>query len=249
MIVFDHAPATYADGWAIIKKILRKWHHIDVSWREADHRAAIATLEDAAGTALPPSVKEWVYMIEEMMRTEQWPLRDSYDISFRTDIQALTLLIQGEGDYYWAVKKENLVKTDPPVDGYSLESEDEPDTWTWHRTEHDTLTSFVIQYLLDYHSMFEGTGGYNAEIPFSETLLQDFSSAFPAYVELGNYHIFESDDVLAFINPIAGSDKYLLSVHYTGEIEDFPDPVKQYAEYRGSYYGTDPYENQRESGV
>lgn len=240
MIVFNHPPETYAEGWDVIKKILEKWHHITLNWKEADHRPKIKSIEDAAGTTLPPSVREWICMVEEMIRAEQWPLRDSYDIRFRPDIQAVTLLIQGEADYYWAVKKENLAHNDPPVDGYHLSFEGDPDTWTWNRTEHETLTAFVIQYLLDYHAMFEGTGGYNAEIPFSETILQDFISSFPTYVEIEGYHIFESDDVLAFINPITGSDEYLLSVHYTGSQRNFPETVKRYAYFRGSYYGPDP---------
>lgn len=240
MIVFNHSPASYAEGWTMIRQILQKWHHITLRWEEADHRAAIKTIEESAGTALPPSVKEWICMVQEMIRTGQWPLRDSYDIRFRHDIQAVTLLIQGEADYYWGVKKENMVHSDPPVDGFHLSFEGEPDTWTWNRTEHNTLTAFVIQYLLDYHSLFEGTGGYNATIPFSENILQDFISSFPAYVEIEGYHIFEADDVLAFINPITGSDEYLLSVHYTGGRGSFPDPVRRYAQFRGSYYGPDP---------
>ena len=39
--------------------------------------------------------------------------------------RAISLMLQGEADYYWAVSEDNLSLEDPPVDGYLLDYDTE----------------------------------------------------------------------------------------------------------------------------
>lgn len=118
MITLNHTPSSYTDAWETLRNFISKWHNVSLEWKMDDHIEKINSIEAKAGRTLPPSLKEWICFIEHMLKTDQWIFRDSYDISFSEKLQAVTLLIQGEADYYWAVKIENLSVEDPPVDGY-----------------------------------------------------------------------------------------------------------------------------------
>jgi hypothetical protein len=235
MIIFDRTPTTYQEGWVIIKQLLEKWHQLTLDWNEADHRLIVADLEEKSGLPLPPSLRHWIYLNETMIKSGQWLLRDFHDIKYRSDIGAITLMIQGEEDYYWAIQREHLTLSDPPVDGYTIDYQGRVQ---WDKRISPTLTTFLITYLLDYHMMFEGTGGYNATLPDKEALIDLFTAEFPHSIIIGGYHIFESEHVLAFIqDAFSDRTKADLSVHYSGSPDHLPNCVRNNFRHQGSYYG------------
>ncbi|MBT1700278.1 hypothetical protein KK083_25550 [Fulvivirgaceae bacterium PWU4] len=205
-----------------------------------DHIEKINSVEAKAGRTLPPSLKEWICFIEHMLKTDQWIFRDSYDISFSEKFQAVTLMIQGEADYYWAVKIENLSFEDPPVDGYLLDYEGDTGDFLHHELKAHRLTSFVLKYLLDYHYMFVGTGGYFTPLTNRSKTIEEFAKALGPYVRIEDYLVFESETVIAYIVEDAGDpDRGGLGVHYRAAIHELPACVKNNFSERTMHYGFD----------
>jgi hypothetical protein len=240
MIALDHEPSTYKDAWEMIRKFIRKWYNVSLEWGTEDYVEKISALEEGAGVKLPPAVREWIRFIERMLETDQWIFRDCYAISFSEELQAITLLIQGEADYYWAVKIENLRDEDPPVDGYHLDYEGGTGKFLHDQLVSSRLTSFLFKYMLDYHYMFSGTGGYYGQLTNRTEVTREFIRDFGPGIRIEDYLVFESEEVIAFITGAGlDSDYGSLGVHYRIDPYMLPACVKSNFRHRNSYYGND----------
>ncbi len=222
----------------MFRRLIREWHEVDLTWQVSDYDEPLAELEASIGMSLPASFREWYCFLQAMLKTDQWIFRDSYSIKFDEGIQALTLLIQGESDYYWAVKKENLSLPDPPVDGYLLDYEVKPVAFSWDKGWSSRLSWFAIKYILDYQDLFTGTGGYNSWNFDKASALADFTDAFGPPARIEDYLVFELPGVLACItDKQMFSDAATLSVHYKLQPVQLPAPVIHYFRYCYSYSG------------
>jgi hypothetical protein len=224
------------ETWEIIGRLVSEWHGVDLKWQVSDYQDPLAELEASIGMALPASFREWYCFLQTMLKTDQWIFRDSYSIQFDEQLQALTLLIQGESDYYWAVKKENLSLPDPPVDGYLLDYD--INAFRWDKVCSSRLSWFAVKYILDYHDSFTGVGGYNAWNFDKEKALADFTNVFGTPTQIEDYLLFELPGVLAVITDNQMfSDAATLSVHYKLQPLQLPTPVIHYFHYCYSYSG------------
>jgi hypothetical protein len=238
MNVFKTAPATYQQAWQLIKGLVKEWHGVELSWQLETYRSQITAIESQVGVALPASFQQWYAFLQTMKDTHQWLFRDSYRIQFEPQLQAISLLIQGESDYLWAIKKENCHLDDPPVDGYQLEVESTERLFLWQKTWSARLSFFAIKYLLDYHHSFEGMGGYDASGFDMQQAMHSFHQEFGQKTIIENYHIFERKGVLAVItedNCFSGLPN--LAVHYQISKEQLPACVIDYFRYCHCYSG------------
>lgn len=239
MTTFEPEPASYIEGWTIIRRLIKTWHQVTLDWNDEDAGPVISKIENTVGAKLPPSLKEWVRFLEKMKETDQWIFRDCCDFSFNAGQERVTLLVQGEADYFWAVKKKDLALADPPVEGYQLDYESDKGIFSWNRTETNKLTSFGIKYILDYCYMFLGTGGFSAVVPDREIVVSDFMPVFEKGLRIEDYTIFESDGIIAFFTSTQAPEARL-HVHYSMSLDQVPQCVKRYFRHRYSYYGVHP---------
>src|SRR5690348_6719233 len=110
---------------------------------------------------LPPSFHEWIAYGTELRQQKKFHrvLRDDFEVNELASHEAISLLLQSEGDLYYAVRKKNLARPDPAVDWYGLDEEEEDETAG--RFAHQGvfarhLTTFVFLHMA---SFLRGQGG------------------------------------------------------------------------------------------
>src|SRR5438270_867798 len=89
----------------------RTWMRAGVGGRVRE----VAEVERKLRLTLPPAMREWVAFSRDLIdagRFESVP-RDVYEVEDLDGLSAVSLLLQGEADFYWAVQKENLQAADP----------------------------------------------------------------------------------------------------------------------------------------
>jgi hypothetical protein len=123
--------------------------------------------------------------------------RDIYQMEELEGHPAVSLLIQGEGDYQWAVRNEDFALPDPPVYGYCWDF-DEPNEGVFGPDGQsplaDHVTSFVLEYVLGY-TRGEG-GGFGTDVVDPARLRLDLEARFPVRCRVGEMELFEDDDIL-----------------------------------------------------
>src|SRR5205085_11639649 len=95
----------------------------DVSGRQAE----ILDVEARLGRTLPPSVQEWVAFAHDVRPASGYEVvfRDGYQMEELEGLSAVSLLLQGEGDYHWGVRHADLSLPAPPVCGFHWDFENQ----------------------------------------------------------------------------------------------------------------------------
>ncbi len=212
--LFRHGvPDGWRERWRLVREFTDRWHRRplgDVGGRTEEIRAVEARL----GRTLPPSVREWVAFAHDVRQSPNYHdvLRDVYLMEELEGLSAVSLLLQCEGDYHWAIRHADLGFTDPPVYGFhwDFENQDE-NTFVPDRSNPiaASLTSFALEYVMGYvHA--EG-GGFRTEVIEKAQLIRDLETAFPVRSRLGDTEIFEVDNILVRLSPTHQSpNKYIV---------------------------------------
>lgn len=120
--VFNEIPDGWKERWRLTREFIERWHEVPMSdIGGQQHR--IRDIEEKVGYRLPPSVREWVALVWDLIDNMGYDLvfRDSVSFCEVNENSAFSLMIQGEGDYHWGVPKQYLAEDDPPVHGYMLD--------------------------------------------------------------------------------------------------------------------------------
>jgi hypothetical protein len=147
--------------WDAIYQFLEGWR--GKPFRPAQSGQRIAEIEFALDVVLPPSVREWIsFALAHEEIKDCFGLRDDLTIEHLVEHDAVTLLLQGEADYYWAVKTTQLALPDPSVGTYYLDHDfrDEADParkrFVYGGDCAMHVSHFAFHYLLSY---FTAAGG------------------------------------------------------------------------------------------
>jgi len=169
--------------WDAIYAFIEDWR--GKPFQPAPTTAEIVRLETELGIQMPPSMREWlsfVHSCEQIADSFSW--RDDLTVERLADHDAVSLLLQGEGDAYWAVKSASLQEADPPVTVYMLDhdSYDEQDPKRERFIETDGyahLSEFAFQYILGYfRTPLDRFGVYPAQNGVSRSQIEsDFGPA------------------------------------------------------------------------
>ena len=109
-------------------------------------------------------MREYVAFAHDVRREDSYHdvLRDVYQMNDMEGLDAVSLLLQCEGDYHWVVRHRDLTEDDPPVCGFSERWDGETDIEAFapdgHNPIETTVTSFVLNYAFDY--MERAAGGF-----------------------------------------------------------------------------------------
>jgi hypothetical protein len=116
---------------------------------------------------------------------------------------AVSLLLQAEGDYHFAVRHKDFALPDPPVRGYHLAHGDQyVFTQDGQNPIADSVTAFVLQYVTTW-TRGEG-GGFGTGVAQATDLRRDLRAAFPTQCRFGQRDLFEADNILVWL---VGSDR------------------------------------------
>jgi uncharacterized protein (TIGR02996 family) len=188
----------WKERWRLVREFTERWHRIplpDIGGRTDEIRET----EDRLGRILPPSVREWVAFAHDVRRNPNYfdVFRDVYQMTELDGHSAVSLLLQCEGDYHWAIRHTDFIQPDPPVYGFHWDYENQDEN-TFVPAEANpkapTLTTFAFEYAMAY-THGEG-GGFGTEVAEPAKLIRDLEVTFPVRVRFGDAEIFEAENIL-----------------------------------------------------
>jgi len=142
--VFRHGfPDGWKQRWRLIREYTEQWQNLslgDVGGRADEIRGVEARL----GRSLPPSVREFVAFAYDARRQSDYHevFREVFQMLELAGCEAICLLLQCEGEYYWAVRYSDLGVADPPVHAFHGEvGRIMPEE---HNPAYDSVTSLTL---------------------------------------------------------------------------------------------------------
>ncbi len=191
MIDFDNSN-DWSANWRAFDRFVREW--LKTTFTRDPQSSEIDTFERCAGIALPPSAREWCAFALACRNLDHFSWRDCLVVEPVRGHDAVSLLIQGEADYYWAIETENLSLPDPPVIGYGMDYDSNETAFAKDGMWAPTVTTFAFDYFLSYlHSPGGGFSVRQSSKQFDQSrLLAEFGEP----VCFGHLKLFHSDGVL-----------------------------------------------------
>jgi uncharacterized protein (TIGR02996 family) len=197
--LFRSIPAGWRERWRLIREFWERWFDVAIA-DVCGHPAEIARIEADVGWPLPPSVREWVAFHQDLDNEAFGVLRDCFTLEWLGDPPVLSLLVQAEGDYHWAVREADRFRDDPPVHGYSWDldtDEDEIDEnrFIHHRQCAASVSAWVLRRLMGGARRLDG---FRVHVPDCDRLFQHLAEHFPAPAVFDDLTIFEARNILAY---------------------------------------------------
>jgi hypothetical protein len=253
--IFTHTSADTAERWKLIRNFIESWHQLSLP--DLAQTSQIMNIQQELGIVLPLSFQHYIDISSHLSGTKYTfrngqvsnafskVFRDCFKIEFLKEHDAVSLMIQGEADFYWAVKKEDLHLSDPNVYGYILDF-DCPmnDKYDLVGEVYPTITSFVINHLFSYLQN-ENSSGFGLQINNTEEICQNLKSSFTSYAKFDQTEIFESENLIAFIQANVyepDSDCRTFGFHIWDRSKKYTVPtiILEMAKNRGWSYGDFP---------
>lgn len=179
--------------WDFLDEFLLKYTGVNFALIELDS-SEIMEIETEIGVKLPNSVKKWLtfYLNAEKIE-EQFTCRDCLEVTWLTEHDALSILLQGEDDYYWAIKRSDLIYPDPPVFGYGLDYDRDETVFFEYCKWATSVSSFALNYILSYFIPIGGGFCCHPEDTAIESKIQ-------LTYDFGEIKLSLRDDILIFTN-------------------------------------------------
>jgi uncharacterized protein (TIGR02996 family) len=214
--ILGDIPDGWRERWRLLRAWVERWHKIPVG-DIGSQRTRIADVEKTVGYSLPPSVQEWIAFVYDVLDAKAYErvFRDAISFEEVEGQSAFSLMIQGEADYHWTVRKEHLRTEDPPVDGYALDYETEESRFIHDRPIAKRVTTWAFQFLIAYLDI-SGAGGFggNLDAPSTARVIEEMKASFPVFAEFDDVRVFEAPNVVADVSPMPySSDESTVSVH------------------------------------
>lgn len=244
--IFAHGvPDGYKERWRLIRAFVERWHGLslgDVGGRKNEVRAT----EKRLGRTLPPSLREWVAFAFDFRKNpdDTCVFRDGYRMTELAGHPAVSLLLQCEGDYHYAVRHQDFELDDPPVYGFLFDYDNDAPEAAENKFIMDrnhpltpTLTEFVLQYGM---SCTRGKGGgFGTEVAKPAKLRRDLIAAFDVRAQFGNMELFESDNLLIRLGRSiwTQSDSINVEMLKPAPTKTIPEFLWDYTRRGGSFHG------------
>jgi uncharacterized protein (TIGR02996 family) len=210
-------PEGWKERWRLLRAWVDRWHRVSLG-DIGGQRDRIAEIQKKIGYALPPSIQEWIAFIRDLIDAKGFGnvFRDALSFGDVPDHAAFSLMVQGEDDYHWAVRKKHLREKDPPVDGYLLDYDRDDCRFIHDRVLASRVTAWAFSHILTYLGI-SSTGGCGGPVAGADvaTLREKLRASFPVFGRLEDTEIFEAPNLIAVMSTdrwTHRSDKHL-SVH------------------------------------
>ncbi|MBX7220007.1 MAG: TIGR02996 domain-containing protein [Blastocatellia bacterium] len=198
--VFREVPQGWKERWRLLREFVERWHGIPLG-DVGRYQEKVQETESQLHRSLPPAVKEWIAFSHELLEAGWFGgvLRDDYWVEDLVEHNNVSLLIQCEGDFYWAVKNEYLSEDDPHVTGYLLDDEGGlDDSFTENGIEAASITDFVFCHV---NGCSHGHGGgFRVEVPASE-VQEKLDVTFGRSSGFGDFRVYEAPNLFITLHP------------------------------------------------
>ena len=198
VIAFDDS-TDWPAQWASIDSFVSDWLSVEFS-----RDVASSDIEQLCGDlTLPPSAREWIAFALASQHVTNFTFRDCLVVESVPGHDAVSLLIQGEADYYWAIESRRVDEPNPPVEAYILDYESDETRFESAGMWAPTVTAFALDYFLSY---LQSPGGgfavrHSSEYFDKDQLVADFGSP----LTFGHLELFYLDGVLAILGGLPPS--------------------------------------------
>lgn len=250
--VFTTISADITDRWKLIRMFIESWHKITIPKLETSTQ--IVDIEQRLGLILPSSFRQYIELSTQLLdltynyqngqKSDAFSevFRDCFEVELLEKHDAISLMIQGEADFYWAIKRTDLHIDDPKIYGYILDY-DSPtnDKFDFIGEMYPTITSFVLNHLFSYLQT-GSSSGFGIQINNVESIYQDLKSSFTSHAKFDETEIFESENRIAFIQKNTfepDSNEHTFGFHICDENKKYEIPalILEMAKKRGWSYG------------
>lgn len=179
--------------FAALRRFAEIWANKPIPQTVEPHSITL-TLEP--GVDLGTGFRHWLALNRDMDAAAVNLFRDE-PVTHWVNGQALSLLLQGEGDFFWAVNRSDVPLSDPPVIGFGLDYDSDDERWV----SRGQLYGSIVEFALSHMAFFIHRDGLNFVTPRVDypQIVHELTDAFDFYSRIGNLHIFESDDIVAFV--------------------------------------------------
>ena len=197
---FALIPDDWKGRWELLREFVRRWHRIPLG-PVGITSPVVEQEETRLGVTLSPSLREWISFAQELIARQSFDiLRDCYEVTRLEDHAAISLMLQGEADVYWAVNEMDLSQDDPPVTVYTLDYDaQEADRFVPDGNTFPHITGFLLEHLAYY--LHGKGGGALVEVFADEAFLTEMRQAFPIYARFDHLHVFEAENIFALVFP------------------------------------------------
>ena len=249
--IFTSTPQNTIECWKLIRNFIESWYEIDIP--QIDYSEEIKYIESELHIMLPVSFKEYIKLSKQLMSTDithpngyksnnySHIFRDIYKVERLDEHKAYSLMLQAEGDLYWAVKDEDMNFEDPPVHMYIMDYNSNIEKFNYYKQYSNNLSSFVFMHLSNFIYK-TNTGGFGTTISKSDTIIQTISNYFDNSTEFGEIKIYEKENLIALLYPdIYGDeeDEYHFSLEmWKGlNVDSIPNQILELTKHGGNFHG------------
>jgi uncharacterized protein (TIGR02996 family) len=196
--VFREVPDDWRGRWRLIREFVERWYGVPLADAGTRRREG-GRLEKRLGRAVPPALHEWVAFHADVKASWDRVFRDDYALRHLDD--AVTLMLQDEGDVYWAVRHQHLDADDPPVEAYHLVVPQRSRIrFDYRDRSADSLTAFVFHHINFRLTQGVSNGYLNVCLGSQGEVLELVKTAFPIGSQFGEKHFFEASNLLAWVD-------------------------------------------------
>jgi hypothetical protein len=194
--------ADWRTQWEGIYAFVREWLAVDFNGTTpADH---VFEFERSTRICLPPSVHEWLRFATASYGLDpHFTFRDCLVVEQLKDYDAVSLLLQGEQDTYWAIESRYLNDDNPPVTVFYLDYDDPQGRFVQEGPWSPTVTSFAFDYFLAY--LHSPGGGFRVRTSSSHFNRDALVAEFGPPVVFGHLELFCADGILAAISTFSAN--------------------------------------------
>ncbi len=212
--IFTNPIVEVAEQWKMIRKFIENWCQIPLAHLEQTNE--FEAIEQELEMTLPESFREYINLSIQLLHSDSQIFRDCFEVEFLEEFEAISLMLQGEGDFYWAVLKADLNSESPKVHGYILDVEClTEDKFEPVGALYPSITSFFLNYLIEYLHLHKGSG-FGVQINETEAIYQHLKSAFENHAKFEDIEIFESENMIAFMR----NNGHTFSFHLWNDTEN-----------------------------
>lgn len=192
--VFQTLPNSSKEKWNLVRDLIYQWYKIDL---DVNPRGPLQNYPTKfLGYELPYSVKEWVCLAEALAQKGAFGIfRDDFSVSEITEISAISLLVQSEGDLYFVIEQKHLGLEDPPVEVYYFNEEDT--LFAYRRREAESVTDFALLHLI--YCLHGKGGGFGIHMQITEEFIKKLKNSFDTFLKIGDLTVFERQNMIGYI--------------------------------------------------
>jgi len=190
-----HQMPSDLDGqWKTVRNFAETWageQFPDLGYTEIESASA------TTGVTLGKSIQNWIRLCVSMNSAGHNLLRDVFTIEPVPGHDAISLMIQGEGDFYWALRKSDLANDDPPVICFHLDHDNETERFLEAEESFESIVEFAVSHMAWFiHRRGLNFGTHRVSYP---EIVAKLDAEFAHHSKIGKLHVFESENVIAFV--------------------------------------------------